>query len=167
MRSWHGLPFAAQIVFGFLRFAGRATCYDEIVAEFGWRRGRSMCRRGVLALMRRHMVSFNGTGFVLNNVWEWSDDDCLVCAPDFSTKKPSPGYRPSWSENVVSRDGLCLSCGSRHNLCAHHIQPRHARPELRDDITNGITLCSACHRAIKGRESDVAPHLSGLLGVTV
>jgi hypothetical protein len=57
------------------------------------------------------------------------------------------GEYKAWRIAVYKRDGFkCQSCGhmSTH-LHAHHLQPAILHPELRYDISNGITLCQPCH----------------------
>lgn len=57
----------------------------------------------------------------------------------------SPEYR-SWREAVIKRAGRqCEKCGSRVDLCAHHIESWADHPESRYDITNGQALCRTCH----------------------
>ena len=52
-----------------------------------------------------------------------------------------------WARQVISRDGAtCQRCGAKDvELHAHHIKSFHDHPELRWDISNGETLCYACH----------------------
>jgi hypothetical protein len=48
-----------------------------------------------------------------------------------------------------ARDGYCCRrCGSTVRLEAHHVRPRQAGG--RDDLTNMITLCQACHQEQHG-----------------
>jgi hypothetical protein len=52
----------------------------------------------------------------------------------------------AWRKAVFKRDGhRCQDCGLDRNLNAHHIFPWAKFPELRVAITNGVTLCAACH----------------------
>lgn len=52
-----------------------------------------------------------------------------------------------WSKAVKIRDGKCMKCSSLNNLHAHHIKPKATHPELKYEITNGMTLCYTCHKA--------------------
>lgn len=55
-------------------------------------------------------------------------------------------YR-SWRKAVFERDNYtCQTCGSKENLNAHHIKPFKDFPELRFDVSNGLTLCVNCHK---------------------
>lgn len=56
-----------------------------------------------------------------------------------------------WRENVFKRDNwTCVKCrtkGCRKNpIQAHHIKPFSTHPELRFELSNGITLCIPCHK---------------------
>jgi 5-methylcytosine-specific restriction endonuclease McrA len=63
-------------------------------------------------------------------------------------------YR-DWRTAVYARDDwTCRQCGARSNgvyLNAHHIKQWSLHPELRYDVSNGITLCRPCHQAIPHR----------------
>jgi hypothetical protein len=59
------------------------------------------------------------------------------------------GKHGAWARAVISRDNaICQRCGATDvELHAHHIKPFAEYPELRWDLANGLTLCSACHWA--------------------
>jgi hypothetical protein len=52
-----------------------------------------------------------------------------------------------WSLAVLRRDRWrCQKCGSNgRDLTAHHVEPWSKNRELRFEVSNGITLCRACH----------------------
>lgn len=51
-----------------------------------------------------------------------------------------------WRFGVLERDGYkCVECGSTEDIEAHHVKPKALFPELAYDVSNGITLCRACH----------------------
>jgi 5-methylcytosine-specific restriction endonuclease McrA len=57
----------------------------------------------------------------------------------------------SWRSSVLERDGYtCRQCRRRckkyeRGLAAHHVEPYATRPELRFEVSNGVTLCRTCH----------------------
>jgi len=53
-----------------------------------------------------------------------------------------------WRDAVFIRDNYtCRICGDSRggSLRAHHVKPFAKHPELRYDVSNGITLCHRCH----------------------
>lgn len=63
-----------------------------------------------------------------------------------------------WRLSVYERDGFtCQSCNERGGkLNAHHIKPWATNPDLRFDVSNGVTLCEDCHRKLhKNERGDV------------
>jgi hypothetical protein len=54
-----------------------------------------------------------------------------------------------WANKVLQRDlYLCKRCGVSGEVAtlqAHHIFPFELFPEKRDDLNNGVSLCSKCH----------------------
>ncbi len=61
--------------------------------------------------------------------------------------RASPEYI-QWRRAIYIRDNFtCQRCGKYGvKLEAHHIKQFATHPELRFDISNGITLCKSCHR---------------------
>lgn len=65
-------------------------------------------------------------------------------------------YR-EWKAEVLKRDGykctkcglvhghICSCCGHRVLLHAHHLRPFKEFPELRYEVSNGVSLCERCH----------------------
>lgn len=54
----------------------------------------------------------------------------------------------AWRRAVIARDNnTCQECGSTEKgLHVHHIKPFSVFPNLRFEVSNGITLCARCHR---------------------
>lgn len=52
-----------------------------------------------------------------------------------------------WADAVKSRDGMrCVKCGTSDNeMQAHHVKPWNLFPDLRYEVSNGITVCAPCH----------------------
>jgi len=54
-----------------------------------------------------------------------------------------------WRERVKNRDGRkCVLCDTKKRLEVHHKKHFCEYPDLRTDISNGITLCHYCHKKI-------------------
>jgi len=61
-----------------------------------------------------------------------------------------------WASDVISRDrATCQHCQAKGiELHAHHIKSYRDHPELRLDLSNGLTLCHVCHWAVHTAEND-------------
>lgn len=61
-----------------------------------------------------------------------------------------------WGNLVKARDGFkCVMCGSAEKeLHAHHVKPWKSHPELRYEVSNGITVCAPCHWNIHAAENE-------------
>lgn len=54
-----------------------------------------------------------------------------------------------WRNAVFYRDNYkCQKCNSVKKLEAHHLKSYSKFPELRYDVSNGITLCKECHQQV-------------------
>lgn len=69
-------------------------------------------------------------------------------------KDPDRNRYPSkmWVKAVKDRDGWqCTKCGATERLHAHHIKRWRDYPELRYEVSNGVTLCHEHHEEAHGR----------------
>lgn len=66
----------------------------------------------------------------------------------------------NWRKKVFERDDyICRECGLAGYVTAHHIKSFAYYPELRYEISNGLTLCEPCHSKTdnyKGRAKRLA-----------
>ncbi|WP_052331229.1 HNH endonuclease [Planktothrix agardhii] len=63
-----------------------------------------------------------------------------------------------WRKAVFERDAYtCQHCGDSKggNLNAHHIKSFALYPELRYELSNGITLCKSCHRQVHFKPNSI------------
>lgn len=72
--------------------------------------------------------------------WNWQGGKSLL-----NNHRDSSEYK-NWRQAVYQKDNYqCVLCGSKEKLNAHHIKSWKNYPELRYNISNGITLCEKCH----------------------
>ena len=72
-----------------------------------------------------------------------------------------------WRKLVLAKDkSRCRVCMSSENLQAHHIKRFATHPELRTEVSNGLTLCKDCHLGIAGREEEYADLFLGIASFT-
>ena len=78
----------------------------------------------------------------------WIKDRSKIKKSRFNNSFRGEGPIASWRKTIFERDNYtCQTCkkiGGRLN--AHHIKSWALFPELRFDISNGITLCVTCHK---------------------
>lgn len=65
----------------------------------------------------------------------------------------TPEYQ-EWRNKVLKRDyHTCQHCGETHaKIDAHHIKSYKDYPKLRYKVSNGLTLCRACHWKVHGKK---------------
>lgn len=88
------------------------------------------------------------------------------------TERETPEYR-EWRKSVFDRDFYtCQKCGCRNGngkyirLEAHHIFNWAKYPEMRYELSNGITLCSQCHsdfHSVFGKKDNTKEQLNQFL----
>ena len=76
------------------------------------------------------------------NNWNWKGG----ITPENNSIRNSIEYK-HWRTSVFKRDSYkCQECGCvGDKLNAHHIKKFSQYPDLRLDVSNGITLCKPCH----------------------
>lgn len=93
--------------------------------------------------------------FLRGNSWETYNDTKLAILKQINKQssvkkeqnsKPRNHLHFSWASLVKNRDKECKKCKSKYDLHAHHIKSYKNHPDLRYDLSNGITLCGRCHR---------------------
>ena len=75
---------------------------------------------------------------------------CKACHKHTYHEEPSDRNRTAskdWRKAVYQKDGYrCQACGKQGgDLNAHHLDAYDTTPEKRFDVSNGVTLCPACH----------------------
>lgn len=96
------------------------------------------------------------------------DCKCFRCSPKYQESNPNWNNGRAkkrdlirralrqWRESILIRDEftcvLCKCVGGR--LEAHHIRPVNRHIDLASEITNGVTLCTDCHKSVTRREKE-------------
>jgi predicted restriction endonuclease len=77
--------------------------------------------------------------------WNWKGGKTPV-----NQRERSSGRYAEWRNSVFSRDGFtCQLCGQvGGSLQAHHIKRWSTNVDERYQVSNGVTLCVKCHKAI-------------------
>lgn len=95
----------------------------------------------------------------------WIDDRSLV---KHRQNRNNPEYK-QWRQHVWLRDAFGCKIAStdcKGKIEAHHILAWHDYPELRYQITNGITLCHAHHPRRRAEEKRLAADFQRLVSVS-
>ena len=94
----------------------------------------------LVALRKNEYISFDGEEIILDN--------SKIMKIYKNNERTERGYS-YFKRKVIERDGYkCQMCGSVNNLEVHHKKSYANYPKLRTTISNGITLCSFCHKKI-------------------
>jgi hypothetical protein len=79
---------------------------------------------------------------------------------EFRNERANKQYQ-EWRLAVLERDSYtCQDCGAKEDLDVHHIIMWKDDKDKRYDISNGLTLCYSCHKAVhpwyrrKGRKEE-------------
>jgi hypothetical protein len=110
------------------------SCLDCGVKRTVWL-GRSKAQERCMACSRK---ARQGAG---NSNWKGG------VTPEYKRVRASEAIKV-WRKSVFNRDNfICVWCGQRGGkLNADHIKSFRNYPELRFDVSNGRTLCVACHK---------------------
>lgn len=101
----------------------------------------------IIACRKNEYMTFDGEEV-------YFDDKELYKFPTLKGRTEA-GYS-KWRISCLERDDYtCQKCGSKENLCVHHIKPYAQYPKLRTQISNGITLCQECHKYEHSKEKKV------------
>lgn len=73
-----------------------------------------------------------------------------------------------WRKSVLGRDRYyCRLCHSQENLEVHHIHRFATHPELRWEVSNGITLCHSCHVLFRHHEEEYIKEFKFIAGLNL
>ena len=72
----------------------------------------------------------------------------VLIDPSYEEKwRQSSAYR-YWAICVIRYARECQCCDNPKDLHAHHIKDAATHPDLRFEISNGVSLCNECHKYI-------------------
>ena len=98
--------------------------------------------------MNFHLKILEENGLIIRN---FNEIIMLQFWKNNGRDRSTPEYR-EWRFKVMKRDSfICVNCGSKEKLQAHHKIRWVENESLRFDIDNGITLCYLCHRKEHGK----------------
>lgn len=131
----------AQLFYFILNFhaqkGGKLLAYYSIAR--GYEISKSACEE---LLNKGYICELKNDPFYSHKIVDWDRNNDLSLAIETRS-----GYHyQQWKRKVKERDKCCQICGATENLVAHHIKSYRYYPELRYDLSNGITLCGDCHK---------------------
>lgn len=120
---------------------------------------RSICKEKDTAL-RNAIKELENAGYITFDWSQFHEGSKKIKMHSHVTETQRGRYSKEYApcrNAVYKRDGFsCQKCGKRScKLNAHHIKPWAKFPDLRFDLTNGMTLCEKCHRAIHSKYPQV------------
>jgi 5-methylcytosine-specific restriction endonuclease McrA len=59
---------------------------------------------------------------------------------------------------LVKYNYECTNCGSKENLCVHHVIKMKPDDEMYNDLENLTVLCRSCHLSHHRKEGDIVPN---------
>jgi len=70
------------------------------------------------------------------------------CSDEYDPEGRNVAEYRRWRKRILKRDNFtCQKCGENEDLLnVHHLQSYRDYPNLRLDISNGVTLCVDCHK---------------------
>ena len=133
------------------RLAEQVAKVRKPLTKYHFKKGRSPWNKGIKGLIPWNKGKTNAQDFSAisgANHYNWKGGITKERVKIWWSKE----YR-DWRKSVFEKDNYtCQECGARNGngkdvyLEAHHIKPFAEYPDLRLEITNGITLCKPCHR---------------------
>ena len=103
-------------------------------------------------LVKNGFLKEIGDEFFQYEITHWYENNGIG---ETAKKRNNYKYR-KWRKDVILRDGCCQKCGSETNLVAHHIKSFSEYPLLRNELSNGVTLCEECHKKLHREEKNVS-----------
>lgn len=116
--------------------------------------GKRVCEQCGKHFVRRAPVRFCSRACATPSIVAARLNDGLPRKTTQSRRIRSSDEYAAWRTSVFKRDDFtCQKCKRRGDgMTAHHLKPFATHPELRLEISNGITLCwNPCHREIHNK----------------
>lgn len=124
----------------------RQKISDTLKGNIPWNKGV----RGVVKYSEKTKLRMRGR-HAGENHYNWKGG----VTPEIRRIRNSTEYKV-WRLAVFERDGFRCQmpqCDQEERyLHAHHTKTFSERPDLRFDVSNGVTLCKTCHNGIRGQE---------------
>jgi hypothetical protein len=144
-----GVPtLSNKILCDIHRWRNCKVCGKQFKTDRGATRDVRFCSRRCTGISRQGIVP-KGFGKSGPDAPNWKGGK----TKPWLLKRETPEIR-QWTKRVYQRDNwTCQDCGARGvTLHAHHIKSFSKYPELRTDLSNGVTLCVPCHSKRHGHK---------------